>query len=154
MRILVTGARGKVGAATVATLLDAGHDVTATDVGRPRFEADRSGVAYKQGDLTDAGDAYAIVRGHDAVVHAAAIPEPTRNPAHVGLREQPDGDVQHAGGRGALGRPPVREHLERDRPGLLLPRAAVRCPTTSRSTSSTRCARRIRTRPRSTSASS
>jgi nucleoside-diphosphate-sugar epimerase len=83
MRILVTGARGKVGAATVAALSDAGHDVTGTDVGRPSFEADRDAVAYKQGDLTDAGDAFAIVRGHDAVVHAAAIPEPTRNPAHV-----------------------------------------------------------------------
>src|SRR5687768_3919352 len=83
MRILVTGARGKVGAATVAALTDAGHAVTATDVGRPAFEADRDAVAYKQGDLTDAGDAYAIVRGHDAVVHAAAIPEPTRNAPHT-----------------------------------------------------------------------
>jgi UDP-glucose 4-epimerase len=83
MRILVTGARGKVGSATVATLADAGHDVTATDVGRPRFEADPTGVGYRQGDLTDAGDAYAIVRGHDAVVHAAAIPEPTQNSPHT-----------------------------------------------------------------------
>jgi nucleoside-diphosphate-sugar epimerase len=83
MRILVTGARGKVGAATVAALVDAGHEVTGTDVGRPSFEADRNGVGYKQGDLTDAGDAYAIVRGHDAVVHAAAIPEPTRNAPHT-----------------------------------------------------------------------
>ena len=83
MRILVTGARGKVGAATVACLADAGHDVTATDLGRPSFEADRSAVAYRQGDLTDAGDAYAIVRGHDAVVHAAAIPEPTQNAPHT-----------------------------------------------------------------------
>jgi UDP-glucose 4-epimerase len=83
MRILVTGARGKVGAATVATLADAGHDVTALDIGRPSFEADRGGVAYKQGELTDAGDAYALVRGHDAVVHAAAIPDPTRNSPHT-----------------------------------------------------------------------
>src|SRR6201991_4546838 len=83
MRILVTGARGKVGAATVATLADAVHDVTATDIGRPRFEADRGGVPYKQGDLTDAGDAFAIVRGHDAVVHAAAIPDPQHHPQHV-----------------------------------------------------------------------
>jgi UDP-glucose 4-epimerase len=83
MRILVTGARGKVGSATVATLADAGHDVTATDVGRPRFEADATGVAYRQADLADAGDAYAIVRGHDAVVHAAAIPEPTQNAPHT-----------------------------------------------------------------------
>src|SRR5215217_552527 len=86
MRILVTGARGKVGAATVATLADAGHDVTATDLGRPSFEADRDAVPYKQADLTQAGDAFAIVRGHDAVVHAAAIPEPTRNPPHVVFR--------------------------------------------------------------------
>jgi UDP-glucose 4-epimerase len=82
MRILVTGARGKVGAATVAALVDAGHDVAATDLGRPRFEADRDAIAYTQADLTDAGDAFAVVRGHDAVVHAAAIPDPTRNPPH------------------------------------------------------------------------
>src|SRR3712207_9428086 len=28
-------------------------------------------------------DAFAVVRGAEAVVHAAAIPEPTRNPPHV-----------------------------------------------------------------------
>ena len=84
MRILVTGARGKVGSATVATLLDAGHDVTALDIGAPVFEAPEPGApAYLQADLTDAGDAFAAVRGHDAVIHAAAIPEPTRNPPHV-----------------------------------------------------------------------
>jgi nucleoside-diphosphate-sugar epimerase len=86
MRILVTGARGKVGAASVAALHDAGHEVTATDLGRPSFEANPDAVAYKQADLTDAGDAFAIVRGHDAVVHCAAIPEPTQNPAHVVFR--------------------------------------------------------------------
>src|SRR5215203_2859162 len=83
MRILVTGARGKVGAATVAALADAGHEVTGTDLTRPSFEADRGAVAYLQADLTDAGHAYAIVRGQEAVVHAAAIPEPTRNAAHT-----------------------------------------------------------------------
>jgi UDP-glucose 4-epimerase len=86
MRILVTGARGKVGAATVAALHDAGHEVTATDLGPPSFEAAPDAVAYKQADLTDAGDAFAVVRGHDAVVHCAAIPEPTQNPAHVVFR--------------------------------------------------------------------
>ena len=83
MRILVTGARGKVGSATVAALADAGHDVSATDMSRPRFEADAGGVPYRQGDLTDAGDAFALVRGHDAVVHTAAIPDPMHNPPHV-----------------------------------------------------------------------
>src|SRR5215211_395024 len=68
MRILVTGARGKVGAATVAALHDAGHQVTASDLGRPLFEATRGAVAYVQGDVTDPGDAFALVRGHDAVV--------------------------------------------------------------------------------------
>jgi UDP-glucose 4-epimerase len=86
MRILITGARGKVGAATVAALADAGHDLTATDLGHPRFEADRDAVAYRQADLTDAGDAFAVVRGHDAVVHAAAIPDPTHNAPHAVFR--------------------------------------------------------------------
>lgn len=82
MHILVTGARGKVGAATVAALADAGHDVTATDRTGPAYEARRDAVAYTQADLTDAGDAFAVVRGHEAVVHAAAIPDPTSNPPH------------------------------------------------------------------------
>jgi nucleoside-diphosphate-sugar epimerase len=83
MRILVTGARGKVGAATVATLHAAGHEVTATDLHPPLFEAQPGAVAYRQADLSDAGHAFAVMRGHEVVVHAAAIPEPTHNPAHV-----------------------------------------------------------------------
>jgi nucleoside-diphosphate-sugar epimerase len=81
MRILVTGALGKVGAATVAMLHAAGHEVTGCDLRAPAFErsADER-VAYLQADLTDAGDAFAAVRGHDAVVHAAALPDPAHNP--------------------------------------------------------------------------
>jgi UDP-glucose 4-epimerase len=84
MKVLVTGARGKVGRASVAALMEAGHDVRATDLSPPTFERPEEGEAeYFQADLTDAGDAFAAVRGSKAVVHAAAIPEPTRNPPHV-----------------------------------------------------------------------
>src|SRR5205085_9364539 len=43
----------------------------------------RGSPRYFQADLSVAGDAYAAVRDQDAVIHAAAIPEPTRNPPHV-----------------------------------------------------------------------
>jgi len=82
MRILVTGSRGKVGAATVTALADAGHDVTAVDLGPAIFERS-SGPQYRQADLTNPGDAYAVVRGHDAVIHAAAIPDPLHHPPHT-----------------------------------------------------------------------
>lgn len=81
MRVLVTGARGKVGSHAVAALQAAGHDVTATDLGTPAFERDLPGVApYVRADLTDPGAAVAVVAGHDAVVHAAAIPDPLHDP--------------------------------------------------------------------------
>ena len=84
MRVLVTGAHGKVGRATVTALAAAGHDVTATDVDRPVFDTPEPGAPrYQQADLTDSGQVYGIVRGHDAVVHCAAIPEPTQNPPEV-----------------------------------------------------------------------
>src|ERR687889_148688 len=84
MRVLVTGARGKVGRATVAAFQGAGHDVRATDLTPPVFERPEEGEAdYIQADLSDAGDAFAVVRGAEAVVHTAAIPEPTSNPPHV-----------------------------------------------------------------------
>jgi nucleoside-diphosphate-sugar epimerase len=77
----VTGAKGKVGSATAAALARAGHEVTGSDLMRGVFERPLPGEnAYVQADLTDAGEAFAVVRGMDAVVHAAAIPDPTHNP--------------------------------------------------------------------------
>jgi nucleoside-diphosphate-sugar epimerase len=84
MRVLLTGSLGKVGRSTSDALVAAGHRVTGVDVARPEFERPEPGAPrYVQADLTNAGDAYAVVRGHDAVIHAAAIPEPTRNPPHT-----------------------------------------------------------------------
>ncbi|MDO8382888.1 MAG: NAD(P)-dependent oxidoreductase [Microbacterium sp.] len=83
-RVLVTGSRGKVGRHVVAALVAAGFDVRATDIARPVYDADDSNaVPYVQADLTDAGDAFAVVRDVDAVVHTAGIPEPTKNVAHA-----------------------------------------------------------------------
>ncbi len=87
MKVVVTGSRGKVGRAAVQTFVDAGHDVLGVDLVRPVFDA---GVVvpgrYVMADLTDAGSAYALVAGADAVVHIAAIPQPTGNPPHVVLQ--------------------------------------------------------------------
>jgi nucleoside-diphosphate-sugar epimerase len=83
VKILVTGSRGKVGAATVTALHDAGHTVTACDLGPAVFERGEPGApVYWQADLTRPGDAFAVVHGHDAVVHAAAIPDPQHHPPH------------------------------------------------------------------------
>src|SRR4051794_6401648 len=79
MQILVTGAHGKVGAATVHELIEAGHTVTGCDVVAPVYEGGSAGARYVQADLTDAGDAFSVVRGHDVVIHCAALPEPTQN---------------------------------------------------------------------------
>lgn len=84
MRVLVTGALGKVGRAAVAELTGAGHEVRRTDLGRPTYErAAEDDAPYVRGELTDAGVAFQLVRGMDAVVHCAAIPEPTQDVAHV-----------------------------------------------------------------------
>ena len=85
MKVLVTGAHGKVGRALVRALMRAGHDVRASDLTRPNFDRVAPGEPedYVQADLTDAGSCYALVRGCDAVIHTAAIPQPVHNPPHV-----------------------------------------------------------------------
>lgn len=95
MRILVTGASGKVGRAVTADLVAAGHEVVATDLRNPTWDLPGPGTPwYVRADLTDAGEAYALIGGatdgegprggpFDAVVHAAAIPAPGRHAPHV-----------------------------------------------------------------------
>jgi len=95
MRVLVTGARGKVGRAAVAALQRAGHDTVATDLAAPDFDTPPPGTApYVKADLTDAGEVYALVGGacigegqrpgpFEAVVHAGALPAPGRHAPHV-----------------------------------------------------------------------
>jgi len=87
MKVVITGAHGKVGRAATQALVDAGHKVTATDLTQPVFERQTKGTPrYQMADLTDAGEAFAVIRGADAVVHCAAIPEPSGNPPQVVFR--------------------------------------------------------------------
>jgi nucleoside-diphosphate-sugar epimerase len=86
MRVLVTGAHGKVGRALVPALIARGHRVRATDLTRPSWDRvldPRQAEDYWQVDLTDAGACYPLARGCDAVVHTAAIPQPIHNAPHV-----------------------------------------------------------------------
>lgn len=84
MRATVTGAAGGVGRKVVTALLEAGHEVVATD--RVPASLDYHYVerlSYVEADLLDLGSAFAVVHGADAVVHAAAIPWPEVHPPHV-----------------------------------------------------------------------
>jgi nucleoside-diphosphate-sugar epimerase len=95
MRVLVTGARGKVGRAAMAALVAAGHETVATDLHNPDWNLQPPGTPpYVKADLTDAGETYALIGGasagegprpgpFDAVVHAAALPAPGRHAPHV-----------------------------------------------------------------------
>src|SRR5665213_3657822 len=80
-------AHGKVGRAATQAMQNAGHEVLATDLTRPGFEREPEGTPrYQMADLTDTGEAFAVVRGADAVVHCAAIPEPSGYPPQVVFR--------------------------------------------------------------------
>jgi UDP-glucose 4-epimerase len=85
VKVLVTGAHGKVGRTLVPTLREAEYDVRATDLTRPSWDRVDPGEPedYWQVDLTDAGAVYAVVAGCDVVVHTAAIPQPVHHPPHV-----------------------------------------------------------------------
>src|SRR2546429_6718246 len=94
MRVLVTGARGKVGRAAVTALQRAGHDAVATDLAAPDFDTPPPGTApYVKADLTDAGEVYALIGGasagegprpgpFEAGVHPRAPPPPGRPAPH------------------------------------------------------------------------
>lgn len=77
MRVLVTGARGKVGSSVAATLHARGHEVHTTDIGGPDYRTNSDWrPPYVRADLCNYGEAVAVVMKvkPDVVVHTAGIP--------------------------------------------------------------------------------
>jgi nucleoside-diphosphate-sugar epimerase len=70
MKVLVTGAAGRLGSVVRQELSRRGHDVRATD----RRSAGAAEPPLEQVDLRDSDAVFALLRGCDAVVHLGNIP--------------------------------------------------------------------------------
>lgn len=77
MKVLVTGAAGLLGAESVARLVRAGHEVSATD---QKFRGDL-GVRFEPANLLDEHALYPLVRGMDALVHLGNHPNRFAGPS-------------------------------------------------------------------------
>ena len=80
MKVLLTGALGSIGVATLAALLHEGHDVVGFDLESRRARDLASGfdgrAQFVWGDITDPESLRHALSGVDAVVHLAAIIPP------------------------------------------------------------------------------
>jgi nucleoside-diphosphate-sugar epimerase len=77
MRVLVTGAAGKLGGATVRALVRAGFEVSATD---QRFNGEL-GVPFRVADLREEHALYPLLEGMDALVHLGNHPNRFAGPS-------------------------------------------------------------------------
>lgn len=80
MNVLLTGALGSIGLATLAALLDEGHDVVAFDLESRRARKLASGfdgrARFVWGDITKPDSLRDALQGVDAVIHMAGIIPP------------------------------------------------------------------------------
>ncbi len=79
-KVLVTGGSGRVGKEVVRDLRAHGYQVTVAD----KYPAPNYGT--KLIDCEDLGQLAGVMRGHDAVIHLAAIPHPNTHPAEIVFR--------------------------------------------------------------------
>jgi nucleoside-diphosphate-sugar epimerase len=77
MKVVVTGAAGKLGSLTVAALVQRGHDVCATDA---RFRTDLA-VPIEPKNLLDEHALYPLLEGADALVHLGNHPNRFAGPS-------------------------------------------------------------------------
>lgn len=80
MKVVVTGAAGKIGRWTVRELLNAGHEVIASD---RILREESASENFVQAELRDYGQVCQLFMGSDAVVHLANIPTDIRNTPQV-----------------------------------------------------------------------
>jgi nucleoside-diphosphate-sugar epimerase len=82
MKVAITGGSGKAGSYAIREFLAHGHQVTSLDWALPK----RAEAPFVQVDLTDLGQVYGVLVGHDAVVHLAAYASPGGRPPEVVFR--------------------------------------------------------------------
>ena len=107
MRVLVTGATGKVGHAIATSLLDRGDRVRARVRDPPRAASILpAGVEPVRGDATDAASLSAAVEGSELVFNAMGMPEQW-------VRDEGIFERVNAHGSGALAAAASREGVRR-----------------------------------------
>ncbi|MEX0763453.1 MAG: NAD(P)-dependent oxidoreductase [Dehalococcoidia bacterium] len=82
MKIVVTGGSGRAGRHIIPELVAHGHEIVNADTQR----GPEQGARFADVDCTDFGQAVAVLKGADAVIHMAAIPNPLVAPEHVVFR--------------------------------------------------------------------
>lgn len=100
-KVLVVGASGGTGRATIDALLKRGHRVTAFSRRAESLEIESDRVTLRNGDATNPDDVDRAVAGHDAVIITLGI---TENPIRVrlfGAAKTPN-DVRSAGTRNVI----------------------------------------------------
>ena len=103
----------------------------------PSTSAATPARSYFQADLTDAGDAFAVVRGHDVVDPLRGAPGADAQRAAQGLPQQPDGDVQRGSRRACASASDRLVNVSSETvAGMALRRARRSTPPTRRSTRS------------------